>query len=122
MERESKSRGSFLDRLAMAFAGAVFGALTFACFAVVSIFFFGSAEPSLAFAIAHFSLSEAGIAIVVVCALIGFVLDPERLSAFFSFLWGTSRAWESPRLQALALAVVVAAIVLFAFQKQGGAP
>ena len=115
MQRKSKLSVSLFERCAMAFAGAVFGALTLAAYAALSLFVLGQANPDTPFTFVHFLFSYFGVACIVACALAGALLNPERLTSFFSFLWGTSKVWESPRFQIVAAAVLVIAIVFFAF-------
>ena len=105
-----KERVTLFDRLAMAFAGAVVGALTLAGYVVVFGFLRVGPRPGFVF-----TFWQVSVTFIAICAIAGALLDPERLASFFSALWGTNEAWnqgwqKSPpwlKLAVLLLALLV---------------
>lgn len=100
---------TWFDRFALAFAGALFGVLTLAGYVVAGFFIMPS--PSLGLA-AAFS-SRLGLAFIAGCAVLGAVLGPKTLAEFFSLLWGTHPAWESRRVNGVAVWLVVLGVAAF---------
>lgn len=97
-------RLTWWDRGALAFAGALVGALTLAGYVAASMFVFPRAAMALTWAA---FATPAGLIFIACCAVAGALCNPERLAGFFSVLWGTHVAWESPRVQTIGSAVVL---------------
>ena len=97
-------RLSLWDRGALAFAGALVGALSLGGYIAASLFVFPRAALALTWAA---FATPAGIVFVACCALAGALCSPERLAAFFSVLWGTHSFWDSPRVQHVGIAIIL---------------
>jgi hypothetical protein len=84
-----------IDRLAIAFACAVFAALTLLAWSVILIAVFGRSNDSLGVAgfIISTVFSKVSLAIVGGAALLGFAIGGDRMVAMFSLLWGTHSIW-----------------------------
>jgi hypothetical protein len=101
---------TLIDRLALAFAGALFGALTLAGYVIAAFFVI----PSPALGLGAMFTSKLGVALIAACALLGAWLGPARLADFFSLLWGTHPAWQSKRVNGAAAWLVLLGIAVFA--------
>ena len=97
------------DRLALAFAGALFGGLTLLGYVIGCAAFF----PRLSLGLAATFASTASLCFIALCAGAGAMLGPERLASVFSWLWGTHPAWESRgKAYGVAVWLVVLAVVV----------
>lgn len=99
------------DRLAMAFAGLLFGSLTLLAYALIAGLMI---RPEAGVGLLALAWSPIGLVYVSVCTLIGAISTPEKLAEWFAWLWGTHGFWESRagKVSALALGLLILGLLL----------
>jgi hypothetical protein len=102
------------DRGALAFAGALVGALTLGGYIVASMFLFPRGALALTWAV---FASPLGIGFIALCTLAGAFCPPERLASFFSVLWGTHTGWESPQVQRIGTVLILLLLVVAIYHR-----